>query len=77
MRTRLVYKIPYRRARAWPSARASKGILHTSTRPMQPVGQTRATIGYLVNNFLISIKQLFFESKNYFIINSTNQYIFI
>ena len=26
----LVYKIPYRRARAWPSARASKGILHTS-----------------------------------------------
>ena len=25
----LVYKIPYRRARAWPSARASKGILHT------------------------------------------------
>ena len=24
-----VYKIPYRRARAWPSARASKGILHT------------------------------------------------
>ena len=25
-----VYKIPYRRARAWPSARASKGILHTS-----------------------------------------------
>ena len=26
----LVYKIPYRRARAWPSARASKGILHTT-----------------------------------------------
>ena len=27
-----VYKIPYRRARAWPrpSARASKGILHTN-----------------------------------------------
>ena len=27
----VVYKIPYRRARAWPrpSARASKGILHT------------------------------------------------
>ena len=25
-----VYKIPFRRARAWPSARASKGILHTS-----------------------------------------------
>ena len=24
-----VYNIPYRRARAWPSARASKGILHT------------------------------------------------
>ena len=32
----LVYKIPYRRARAWPSGcigrvrRASKGILHTT-----------------------------------------------
>ena len=26
----LVYKIPYRSARAWPSARASKGILHTN-----------------------------------------------
>ena len=26
----LVYKIPYRRPRAWPSARASKNILHTS-----------------------------------------------
>ena len=26
----VVYKIPYRRARAWPSARASKGILHTT-----------------------------------------------
>ena len=25
----VVYKIPYRRARAWPSACASKGILHT------------------------------------------------
>ena len=25
----LVYKIPYRRARTWLSARASKGILHT------------------------------------------------
>ena len=25
--TDFVYKIPYRRARAWPSARASKGIL--------------------------------------------------
>ena len=25
----IVYKIPYRRARAWPSARASKGIMHT------------------------------------------------
>ena len=32
-----VYKIPYRRARAWPSGCASKGILHT-------------TIGYLVYN---------------------------
>ena len=29
---RFVYKIPYRRARAWPSARASKGILHTIER---------------------------------------------
>ena len=34
---RVVYKIPYRRARAWPSAlgrvrRASKGILHTICR---------------------------------------------
>ena len=29
----LVYKIPYRRARAWPSARASKGILHTNESP--------------------------------------------
>ena len=32
--TELVYKIPYRRARAWPSGRvrrASKGILHTIT----------------------------------------------
>ena len=30
---KVVYKIPYRRARAWPSGqvrRASKGILHTS-----------------------------------------------
>ena len=30
--TTLVYKIPYRRARAWPLGRvrrASKGILHT------------------------------------------------
>ena len=26
----VVYKIPYRRARAWPSARASKGIVHTN-----------------------------------------------
>ena len=26
----VVYKIPYRRVRAWPSARASKGILHTT-----------------------------------------------
>ena len=25
----VLYKILYRRARAWPSARASKGILHT------------------------------------------------
>ena len=25
----VVYKIPSRRARAWPSASASKGILHT------------------------------------------------
>ena len=24
----IVFKIPYRRARAWSSARASKGILH-------------------------------------------------
>ena len=30
-RTLIVYNIPYRRARAWPSARASKGILHTRT----------------------------------------------
>ena len=29
----LVYKIPYRRVRAWPSARASKGILHTIHTP--------------------------------------------
>ena len=49
----LVYKIPYRRARAWPSARASKGICiqarylcsraHSAARP-----SARATIGYLV-----------------------------
>ena len=26
----VVYKIPYRRARAWPSARVSKGILHAT-----------------------------------------------
>ena len=40
---KLVYKIPYRRARAWPSGcivqplgrvrRASKGILHTTQKP--------------------------------------------
>ena len=32
VRARVVYKIPYRRARAWPLGRvrrASKGILHT------------------------------------------------
>ena len=29
---RLVYNIPYRCARAWLSARASKGILHTTYR---------------------------------------------
>ena len=29
-RLQIVYKIPYRRARAWSSVRASKGILHTS-----------------------------------------------
>ena len=33
----LVYKIPYRRARAWPSARASKGILHTKHMQKLPV----------------------------------------
>ena len=39
----LVYKIPYRRARAWPSGcigrvrRASKGILHTSTSLIHPM----------------------------------------
>ena len=26
----IVYKIPYRRARTWPIARASKGILQSS-----------------------------------------------
>ena len=29
-------KIPYRRARAWPSVRASKGILHTNFHPIDP-----------------------------------------
>ena len=49
----IVYKIPYRRPRAWPSARASKGILHTSKMiinkipyrragPVQPLGRVRA-----------------------------------
>ena len=61
----LVYKIPYRRARAWPSGcigrvrRASKGILHTSfaharTRPKGRTGShlasTRATLGHLYSN---------------------------
>ena len=41
----VVYKIPYRRARAWPSsafrpsARASKGILHTNAPVYKEVGQ--------------------------------------
>ena len=45
----LVYKIPYRRALAFrPSARASKGILHTTRERTRLTGQARATIGYIV-----------------------------
>ena len=54
----LVYKISHRRARAWPNgrvrARAKISCIQDTfararTRPMQPLGQARATtIGYLV-----------------------------
>ena len=30
-------KIPYRRVRAWPNARASKGILHTRQQGIREV----------------------------------------
>ena len=52
-RAHFVYKIPYRRARAWPSGcigrvreRAKVSCIQARTRPPS----ARATIGYIVNN---------------------------
>ena len=62
----LVYKIPYRHARAWPGgrvrARAKVSCIQLARalglKAEQPLGQARATIGYLVYNYNITALDL-------------------
>ena len=71
----IVYKIPYRRARAWPSgqvrARAKESCIQCKIPLLaQTLGQARATIGYLVYNIykynicLILIYNIYNKLKN-------------
>ena len=73
---KLVYKIPYRRARALPSARVSKGILHTNGKLTWD-----DHINYLESKLLSCIVTIKRKLENLFqnstISNSTTQYFYL
>ena len=54
----LVYNIPYRRARAWPCGRASKGILHTICE--RPLMKTIVLYQYAILRSLTRLPTLIF-----------------